>query len=283
MLAVVMIFSLAACTDGDADKQPTGSKENATETQTAKITVEEKVIYDDDGIVVTATGIDVSGLFGPELKVKVENNSSNNVTIQTRDCSINGLMVDTIFSCDVVAGKKANDSITFAQSELDISGITTIKDIEFTLLVLDSETYDEIDESDVIKLTTSADPSFVQQYDDSGFVALDKSGIKVIIKKLSDKNSFWGSEVFVYVENNTDDDITVQTDGVSINGYMVTPIFSCDVVEGKKAVDSIMFMESDLEDNGITDITEIELKLVIFESDSFDTIIKSDTVTVSFE
>ncbi len=64
---------------------------------------------------------------------------------------------------------------------------------------------------------------------------------------------------------------------------MVDPIFSCDIVAGKKAYDTITFLESELKDNGITDITELEIKFHIFDSDSWSSSHDTDAVTVTFE
>ena len=47
-------------------------------------------------------------------------------------------MIDTMFSCDVAPGKKANDGITFYSSELKRAGIETIKEIQFQLHIFDA-------------------------------------------------------------------------------------------------------------------------------------------------
>ena len=65
--------------------------------------------------------------------------SSQNIIAQTRNVSVNGLMIDPIFSADVVAGKKTNDKMTIMSSELEFAGITTIKNIEFILHIFNKE------------------------------------------------------------------------------------------------------------------------------------------------
>ena len=297
ILVLMLVLSLSACGSsmGDVnDKTPDDtSVDESAEMQSNEIieaeeddedgaTIEEKVIYEGNDVKITATGLNNEGFFGPEVKVLIENNSAQDITVQSRDSSVNGLMVDTMFSADVAAGKKANDAITFSSSDLEISGITTIKDIEFSLIVMDSNTWNDIVATDMIGLTTTADASYVQEYDDSGFVAYNADGIKVVVKKLNSSDSFWGSDVHLYIENNTTNDITVQSRDVSINGFMVDPIFSCEIMVGKKAFDTMTFMESDLTDNGITDITDLEFKLHIFDAESWDTIKDSDIINISF-
>ena len=101
--------------------------------------------------------------------------------------------------------------------------------------------------------------------------------------KKDDKNSFWGADIYVYVENNSSQDITAQVRDVSINGFMIDPTFSVDVSAGKKKYDTISFYESDLKDNDITDIKEIELKFYVFNADTWKDIFKTKSQKISFE
>ena len=275
---------------GDVSKNETtapdkASEDGSTDTESSTdsdVTVEEQVLLEKDGIKIILKSLEADGLFGSALKVLIENSSDKSVTVQTRDAAINGVMIEGSFSRDVVTGKNANSEISFMQSDLDTAGIETIKDIEFKFMVLDTETFDVIFDSETINITTSADPSFVQTYDNSGFVALDQNGFKVTVKKLESEDSFWGADIYVYIENNGETNATVQVRDVSVNGFMIEPAFSSDILAGKKAYDTITFLESDLTDNDITSIDEIELAFHIFDAASFDTIFESEVVKVSF-
>ncbi|MBO5247733.1 MAG: hypothetical protein J6B54_00340 [Clostridia bacterium] len=283
-LILVLTFSFASCVDVSetgTDKNPsTGG--NTTPSDKTEVTLSEKVIFNQNDVEITVTGMDYSGFFGPSVKVLIENNSQKNLTVQTRDSSVNGAMIETIFSEDIAAGKKANSSIVFAENELKTAGIQTIKNIEFKIYLFDTESYDDVATSETITLTTSADVSFDQIFDKSGETLYDEDGIKVIAKKLSSRDSFWGSELYLYIENNTEENITIQTKDVSINGFMVDPVFSCEILSGKVAFSSVTFLESDLTDNGIEDITELELKLNIFNKETWDDIKDTDIIKISF-
>ena len=111
---------------------------------------------------------------------------------------------------------------------------------------------------------------------------MQKNEVKIVVKGLQD-DSILGPGIVVYIENTGNKNITVQARTVSINGFMVDPIFSCDIAAGKKAYDTITFFDSDLEENGIQDITELELKFHIFSSDSWDTIHDTNAIIVTFE
>jgi len=298
LLIPVLIFaaSLGACSMPGQPGIPAGSPSGAQtpngspaagdltdgNLKSNVISVEETVLLDRGGIKITLKSFSAEELFGPTFKVQIENNTSKNVTVQLRDSSVNGVMADTIFSSDVAAGMKANEEITVVQSDLDIAGIEVIKDFEFKFHVFDAQTLDTVFDSDIIRITTSADPSYVQEYNSSGIVILDEKGIKVTVQKMSSEDSFWGADVYVFIENNTEGDITVQGRDVSVNGFMIDPMFSSDVAAGKKAYDTITFLESDLEDNGITSVEEITLSLIVFSADTLKTIIETQPSTVTF-
>ena len=76
--------------------------------------------------------------------------------------------------------------------------------------------------------------------------------------------------------------VEVKTRNVSVNGFMMEPIFSSDVAPGKHAIDDITFMDSDFEDNGITNIETVELSFHIFDLETWDTIVDTEPVTVTF-
>lgn len=288
-ILLIICFSvlfLFGCSSDDSDKESGkkakgSSKESSVvEKKNKKANISETVILDKDGIKVTAKSIEYDR-DDVDIKLLIENNSSKNVTVQTDGFSINGIMIDPIFSADVAAGKKANDSISIYGDYLERANITTIKDIEFSLRVFDSDTWDDIFIEKGITLTTDA-KDYVQKYNTEGFLAVDQNGIKIYVLKLDDKDSFWGADITVYIENNSDKVVTVQARDVSINGFMIDPLFSSTLEPGKKAYDEMSFMESDLEENDIKDITSIELKFKAYDDDSWDDIFNTENIKIEF-
>lgn len=245
------------------------------------ITIEEQVIYDENDIKITATGLD-EGWLGAELKLLIENNSDQSITVQARNANVNGFMVGTTMSADVASGKKANDKLTFETSGLKECGINSIAVMEFYFYIFNSDTWDEIADTDVITVKTSIADSYVQEVDDSGTVLVDSNGIKIVGKGLSENGSFWGPGVILYIENNSDKNVTIQVRDVSVNGFMVDSSMSEDVVAGRKAISDVQFFSSDLEENSITDIEEVELYFHIFDEGTWETVFDSDVITIKF-
>jgi hypothetical protein len=267
--------------DNSADSTEDSTGTETPDADAEEISIEEQVLYDANDIKITATGLE-DGWMGTELKLLIENNSSQNITVQARNANVNGYMVDTMLSADVAAGKKANDSLTFETSGLNECGIESIATMEFYFHIFDSESWDDILDTDVISIDTFIAESYTQTVDDSGEVLVDSNGVKVVAKGLSADGSFWGPGVILYIENNSEQDITVQVRDVSVNGFMVDSTMSEDVVVGKKAISAVQFFSSDLEENSITDITDVELYFHIFDLDSWETIFDSDVINITF-
>ncbi len=275
--------SVAASEEGKTEE--TEAKETkADETETAEteaVSVDEQVLLDKGDIKITATGME-DGWSGPQLKLLIENNTAQAITVQARNANVNGYMVDTVMSATVAAGKKANDTLTFSTSGLEACGIESVANMEFSFHIFDDESWDTILDTDVIKVDTSVAEGYVQNYDDSGEVLVDANGIKIVGKGLSEKDSFWGPGVVLYIENNAEQDVTIQVRDVSVNGFMVESSMSEDIVAGKKAISAVQFYSSDLEANAITDITDVELYFHIFNLSSWDTIFDSDVISITF-
>ncbi len=293
ILVVILVISLAACGESSTGevKEPSNvtignndeiQQETATqENNVTEVTINEAVLVDESGVKITAKRLDKS-FMGTEIKLLIENNSGKDLTFQCRNASVNGYMVDTMMSVDVVNGKKANDSLTFMESDFDLCGIDVIADIELAFHIFDTAEWETYLDTDVIRIKTSIADTFEYIYDDSGDLAYEGNGAKVVVKGLAENESIFGPSIVVYIENNGEKNITVQTKDVSINGFMVDAIFSSDVVAGKRAVDTITFMETDLDENEITSIDDVELSFHIFDSDKWDTIVDTEVVKITF-
>ena len=248
---------------------------------TRESTVEQTVLVDQDNVVITATGMDES-VFGPELKLLIENNSDTNLTFQVRNASVNGYMADTMMSEDVAAGKKSNTEITFTTSGLKECGIDTFANMEFSFHIFTTDGWDDYLDTDAITVETSAAATYTQTIDDSGEVFYDSDGIKIVGKGLSSDDSIFGPGLIIYIENNSDTDRTVQVRDTSVNGFMIDTVMSQDVVAGKKAITAVTFLSSSLEENSITDITSVETSFHIFDTEDWSNEIDTDPITINF-
>lgn len=259
--------------------EPTAAAETA---KPVKAEVSETVLVDEAGVKITAKSLGEGSFFGPELKLLIENNSGTDLTFQCRNSSVNGYMIETMMSVDVADGKKANDSITFMDSALEAAGIKEIADMEFSFHIFTSSDWDTYLDTDLIQVKTSIADTYSYTFDDSGDLACETNGIKVVVKGLAEDSSLFGPSIVIYIENNGSQNVTVQVRDVSINGFMVDAMFSCDLNVGKRAIDEITFLRSDLEENEIETIEDVELSFHIFSFESWETIADTEPVKITF-
>lgn len=128
----------------DAGEQAENEVEEPTEAPET-----EKVILEQNGIKITYKGIS-TGWIGKEVNLKVENNSDKNYTVQVRNVSVNGYMIDGIFSCQVNSGKAANDEISFLNSDFEDNDIESIEELEFNFHIFNDDDWMDSFDSDTI-------------------------------------------------------------------------------------------------------------------------------------
>ena len=161
LMAMCMVFSLVAC-DSDVpdpiqpDEVIVDTSDDIVETPAVEDPTIDQVLYDADGITIVCKGFVPGGGDGwdnPKVKFLITNDTDKNITVQVRDVSVNGFMIDPICSEDVAAGKKMNGNMSWLQMDFDENGITEVETIEFYFHIYESDEYwDTIADSDIITL-----------------------------------------------------------------------------------------------------------------------------------
>lgn len=264
--------------DDTADDDDNSSDKGKTTTAAAATpTIEEAVVYDADGIKITAKEYVSDSIWGDGIKFLVENETDKNIAVTTNALIVNNYMLSDGFYADVAAGMKTNETMDLSTSQLRQAGIDIIGQIEIYFHIYDTDSYDSIADPDCILLKTSLFDQMDTKADDEGTVLYDADGIKIVGKYVDD-DDFWGAAVLLYIENNSDRNVGIQTENFSVNGFTINSYFSATVYAGKKSYDDITLLSSELEENDITSVEEIKLNFTIFDPDTYDTITKSDDI-----
>ena len=293
LLVFVMVFATACGGDGEI-KQPanvngdSSGETNGTGTNNdsgssdEEVTIAETVLYEADGIKVTAKSL-ADGLLGTEVKLLIENDSSKNILITSSSVSANGYMMPTAaLYAEVAAGKKANESLTLMSSELDQCGIETLAEMQFYLQIQDPETWETIKTTDLITLATSA-TGYTQSVDDSGDVLYNENGYKIVCKGLK-QDIIWDGTVVFYMENNSSKAVSIYAENVSVNGFMQEVGLWSDLRPSTKMIDGMSMIDlSDLEITNIDEIKTIEFNLRIVDAETWEDIVTTDAMTLNFE
>lgn len=265
----------------NAGNESQSNNDNGSNTS-VDVTLAETEVYNKDGIVVTATKIE-DDLFGPTITFSISNDSTKNVIVTTRSLSVNGYMMAAsgLYS-DVAAGKKAKESMILMSSELDQAGIDTVADIGFYINVSDSESYMDIDTSDLIKLSTSASGSFEQAIDDSGDVVYDSNNVRVVCQGLK-QDLIWDGTVVFFMENDGTQPVTIYAENVSVNGYMVDVSLYSDLRPATRSISGMYILDlTDLEIESIDGIESIEFTLRIVNADNWNEIDTTAPIVLEF-
>ena len=145
LTTVMMFFTLTACSSQPTTPTVPNPDTNGTTTSNSSTSQNEVELVNRDGVrIVLVGGLDTTGsMFGSQLKVRIENNTGHDITVQRRNTSVNGYTMDAIMSTDVNSGEKAYGTITFYSSKLQDAGITTIKTIKTSFLVFDQHTWQD--------------------------------------------------------------------------------------------------------------------------------------------
>lgn len=263
------------------EKEETSQDSKEEQKPQGSITIEEQELFSYNGLTLTATEY-VDDSWGEGVKILVNNETDKKLTVSCYTSIVNNYMTDASFYSTVAAGKKANESLTFYDESLERSGIDTIGQMELYFEVYETETYDTFYESDIIVIKTSAyDDMQIKKMDD-GQELYNKNGIKIVGRELAE-DEYMGTSLVLFIENNTGDNIVVSTENVSVNGYMVSSFMYGDVSAGKMSVESLTFYESDLEENDITSIEEIEFEFRIYNAKTYDDIDETDPITLTIK
>ena len=193
---------------------------------------------------------------------------------------VNDYMISDLFAVTVADGKKDQSTVYFLSGELKAAGIETIGKIEIYFHIYDSDSWDNIYDSECVTIKTSAYDYMDSTPNDMGQELYNAGGIRIVGKEV-DENSFWGTAVLLYIENNSGRNIGVSCKDLSVNDYMMTPLLASTIYSGRKSIDDITIFSSDLEENGITRVEWIDFSLHIYDSNTYGTIVDTSPIRIN--
>lgn len=259
------------------------SGEAGSNTETAEApSLAETLVLDHEGLKITAKELDMNGSLGPTLRLFIENETNRNVTVQVRDMSVNGCMIAPLLSSAVGKGETKEDGIGFSARALKLGGIDTFAELTFRFCVLDSETLDKIYESEPVTLRTSASEGYQERVDDSGTLAYEKEGVKIVVKGPIERENGFGPGILLYIENKSDKKIAIHATDVAVNDAGLEPIFSPEIAPGKHAVEAMTFFDDQLDNKKISSVRKAAFKCLIVDAESAETIKETDLIQVKF-
>lgn len=99
-------------------------------------------------------------------------------------------------------------------------------------------------------------------------VIIDNDYVTVIVTGYED-DEIWGYTANLFLLNKTDKTVMFSVDDASVNGFMADPFYATSVSAGKCAFSSMAWSDTTLEENGITEVEEIEVLFRAYDADDF--------------
>lgn len=233
-----------------------------------------QLLLDKRGLVIMATGLDENGAQGPALNVSIENRSETDVTVGVRDVCVNGWMMDASFSAAVAAGERKEGSILFPAARMKQSGIEAIAVLEFSFHILNRDRITFLDSDTVIIRTPAAD-TWQYRFDGPGQELYSENGVRIVSWGLSEKETVFGPELVLFMENTTDRAITIQARSVSVNGSAVNAVFFEEIAPGRRSAAAITITGVSIEK-----IREISFYLRVTDRDKRTTLFDTEPFTI---
>ena len=282
LLSTILVLSLAACSGNEPQPtEPSATQPAATDpviqtpTDPPVVPMEmgETVIIDNENCTFTIESASQNAYVGMTVEVLLENKTDKTLLFTWNNTSVNGFMHDPFWAEEVAAGKKAKSTIHFDTYQLEEYGVESVDEIQFTLYVYDSDDFmadPYVDEVFTIYPTGLSAETMVYPIRGSkagARVIVDNEVVTFIIESAGVDGSFYNLRC--YISNKTDKNVMVSWEEVSVDGFMIDPLWAVTVGAGKQAVTDISFLRSDLADNGIENPGQIELKLNVSDYDDW--------------
>lgn len=341
--ALEIMLSLTACNGGESSSKPTNSPAqtesspqtyNTTQTESSPqtsssvpdekpvtnnttkpgefqktATLAETVMVDENDVKITATGLNYNN-YEVELELLFENNSAKDLSFVSGSMgyccnSVNGMMVsEGYLNCDVPAGKKAVDTVSFSYNGLMLYGIDEIADIEIGFDISDddynhtytgprqvktsvADSYDYGAKSFQTAITgdecrnnfgyTIEHFSAEELYNENS-ISIESFGLM--------KNEYGDHALLLEAVNGSSEQVYITTSQISINGLLVqSSDWSSDTINpGKSCIVDVnlsdIMRDSYWDIYGIKDIGEIALDIEINDMDGA-AITEAKTITMT--
>lgn len=192
-----------------------------------------EVLYDGEGLKVTATGLRPYN-YSVVLDLDITNTGESPVDLLLVRSSLNGWVWDAVLTnvsdgtyeegadCTVQPGETISRALGFSNEfnlkPCDIKAFHTIG------FVLEARSADEegalVANTGYLEVTIPGTEDYVQAYDDSGQVVFEGDGIRIVNRGFTDDG--FGGSYTLYIENDSDADILLTPDAISVNDTALT-------------------------------------------------------------
>lgn len=270
-LALLLALGCAGCSGAQTSEpaqtpsEPASLPQSEAQTAPQAVTLPQTVLYDEAGIKITATGLSEGSLFGPQIDLVIENNSDAGVAVQSGVCTVNGWVIESTLSQEVLPGKKAETGLTLLQTDLDNARVETIAQIECELRLIDPDNFQTLAQSGPIVLATDA--ALPDPYQPEGTELYADEGVRIVALEQAD--SLMGKSVRLCIENNSEQQRVFTASDVSVDGYMTDGSLYVEIPAGRRAMCDLLLLDSEENSDRLEQMSSLEFTLNSTDPDDF--------------
>lgn len=262
----------------EVDEEETDEKEIDNDESSKDVTVKEQVLFEHNGVAITAIKFVTDDAMGDGIELLIENDSDVRVQVGCNGLIVNDYTTGSLFNAIVSPGEKVHKVMYLYNQKIKAAGIRNVGQIEVYFFVLDTETNKEPYETDSIIIKTSKYENMDTKLDNKGTMIYDADGIEIYGQIVKDNSFFGDNAILIYCENNSGKNIRFGITELYINGSKVGNNFAPIVYDGKKSIEPVTIISKDLESNGISSFEEIEVKFGISDLETHKEIAESELI-----
>lgn len=291
MMALIMLLSFAACSKDKVNSQTDASDTTAQQTteqsiqettapvkneqEEKKLSFKETLVADKDAYSIKVTGIVPDAKEGYEIKLELVNKESEKaLNFYIESVFVNSVQAEVFFGEDVSAGKTSKTSFFIEREVFEKNGIKEFTDIELYISVNDAEYWSDepiaLEKANIFPYGEQYKESYHRESSPSDIVIIDNEFAKMTV--IGWERGMYGDyNVSFYLENKTaEKELRFVVEGCAVNGVQIGYINGYDVSAGRTTFAEFGIVDETLNENGITEFTDIKFDIGVIESDSWE-------------
>lgn len=315
----VIVLGLAGCGGSNSGSSSgAGTKANGSKSSVTQFDLDQ-VLYDQEGVTVTATGYQMTDNGNDKLLISVKNDTDYEVAVDETSISVNGFVESTYimgleaYEIEMVLSDLETMGYDSAQDFLDtmyyMTGPGETKDFEISVVFGDDELpyigkvqqiqismdamkftdmenevnlgAEEMPDGEVVTIETGEFDGELKLPEMDGTEIYNQDGIRIVELGMEYDAEYQELDVNLYIENNSEQSMSLFSDQASVNDFMQDVGIGLygDLLSGQKIITSLEIRNM-TDIEKVEDVESLECTIEIENADTYDLI---DTVTYTYE
>ena len=202
----------SAVDEGSIEEQEIRSEEETEETALEAETFPETVFFDKNDIKITGEGFSLNEDDMRIMHLTIINNSASEIKVRGNNAIIDGYVVGINGGdVEVAAGETASAEFYFNESDLKLTGITSIHDVSTSWFITGDGLDNSSDPTGMIAAETNAE-STIEERDVSLYNEIyNASGVVILTEPQPHADQFNDHWMYIFCENDSEDRLAIDT------------------------------------------------------------------------